>query len=157
MNEEESDNSEGPVSRKARGRKREPDDKYLEKAQQKIDEIRAKLRTAKKDNMPVKERMRLRNLISAQSSRIRKKQEVIFLNNVTREKDSNFLSLLDILVNNLSGEELVKIFKLVAKTWNLPSGIHVPQPTTLKMEMTRSLSSSPSINVDQALRNWTPK
>jgi len=39
-----------------RGRKREKWEIYLEAANKKIEEIKAKLKTAKKDKMPVKER-----------------------------------------------------------------------------------------------------
>ena len=76
---------------KTRGRKRERDDKYFDKAHDKVDEIKNTLKTAKQDGMTVKERQRLRNQISAQQSRIRKKEEVIFLNKVTREKDAQFM------------------------------------------------------------------
>ena len=41
---------------KKRGRKREKDDTYFNKAMDKINEIKAKLRTAKADGMDVKER-----------------------------------------------------------------------------------------------------
>lgn len=77
-------------SKKRRGRKRERDDLYFDKAVNKIQEIRDKLKNAKALGMTVKERQRLRNQISAQQSRIRKKEEVIFLNKITREKDEKF-------------------------------------------------------------------
>ena len=41
---------------KKRGRKREKNETYFERAQHKIDEIKEKLRTAKQDGMDVKER-----------------------------------------------------------------------------------------------------
>lgn len=43
-------------TKKRRGRKRERDDKYFDKATSKIAEIKATLKTAKKDGMTVKER-----------------------------------------------------------------------------------------------------
>ena len=49
------------MNKKRRGRKRERDDKYFDKATSKIAEIKAKLKTAKKDGMSVRERQRLRN------------------------------------------------------------------------------------------------
>ena len=52
-------------TKKRRGRKRERDDKYFDKATSKIAEIKELLRNAKKTGMPVKERQRLRNQISA--------------------------------------------------------------------------------------------
>mmetsp|Transcript_10963 Transcript_10963/g.16624 ORF Transcript_10963/g.16624 Transcript_10963/m.16624 type:complete len:235 (+) Transcript_10963:1395-2099(+) len=74
---------------KKRGRKREKDDAYFNRAQKKITEIKAKLKTAKKDGMDVKERQRLRNQVSAQQSRIKKKEEVISLNRMIGQKDEN--------------------------------------------------------------------
>ena len=50
---------------KKRGRKREKDEEYFERALKKIDEIKARLKTAKRDGLPVKERQRLRNQVSA--------------------------------------------------------------------------------------------
>ena len=46
---------------KRRGRKRERDDIYFVKAQQRIEELKKKLANAKATGMPVKERQRLRN------------------------------------------------------------------------------------------------
>ena len=74
---------------KKRGRKREKDEEYFERAQQKIEEIKARLKTAKKDGMDVKERQRLRNQVSAQQSRIKKKEEVIQLKKLIRIKNHN--------------------------------------------------------------------
>ena len=48
-------------ARKRRGRKRERDDKYFDKAWGKINEIKRKLKTAKRDGITVNERQRLRN------------------------------------------------------------------------------------------------
>jgi len=63
--EETSAQSE-PGALKKRGRKREKWEVYLENAEKKIDEIKLKLKHAKRDNIPVKERQRLRNMVSAQ-------------------------------------------------------------------------------------------
>jgi len=43
--------------------------------------------------MDVKERQRLRNQVSAQQSRIKKKVEVLFLNKLIRERDDKLLGL----------------------------------------------------------------
>ena len=48
-------------SGKRRGRKRERDDLYFAKAQDRIIELRNILKTAKEDGLTVKERQRLRN------------------------------------------------------------------------------------------------
>ena len=52
-------------SGKRRGRKRERDDLYFAKAQDRIIELRNILKTAKEDGLTVKERQRLRNQVSA--------------------------------------------------------------------------------------------
>jgi hypothetical protein len=75
---------------KRRGRKRERDDLYFIKAYTKIQDLKNKLKTAKQDGMTVKERSRLRNLVSAQSSRIKKKEETMFLHQVVKQKDEKF-------------------------------------------------------------------
>ena len=46
---------------KKRGRKKEDDEYYFQRALDKIDEIKKKLKTAKQDGMKVSERQRLRN------------------------------------------------------------------------------------------------
>lgn len=70
-----------------RGRKREPWEKYKKDAEVKIADLRAKLACAKRDKMPVKERMKLRNQISAQQSRLKKKMEVFHLHKLIKDKD----------------------------------------------------------------------
>lgn len=112
-----SDDNMSAQAKKRRGRKRERDDKYFDKATAKIEEIKAKLKTAKKDGISVRERQRLRNQISAQQSRIRKKEEVIFLNKVTREKDQKFIDMLNYMVNNFGSAELLKMHKNLATKW----------------------------------------
>lgn len=63
----------------------------------KINDIKAKLKTAKKDGMPVKMRMKLRNQASAQMSRIKKKQEVQFLKHVYEEQQDKIKGILAII------------------------------------------------------------
>jgi hypothetical protein len=53
--------------------------------------------------MDVKERQRLRNQVSAQQSRIKKKEEVILLKKLIRDKDHNLKGFLDLLVIELDG------------------------------------------------------
>ena len=69
--------------------------------------------------MTVKERQRLRNQISAQQSRIRKKEEVIFLNKVTREKDEKFKQLIEAMVTTLQPHDLIEVQKKVSANWNI--------------------------------------
>jgi hypothetical protein len=54
------------IGQKRRGRKRERDDLYFIKAQQRIRMLKTMLKTAKEDGLSVKERQRLRNQVSAQ-------------------------------------------------------------------------------------------
>ena len=92
---------------KKRGRKREQWDKYVAAARDKIREFKAKLKTAKRDKIDVKERQKWRNVVSAQQSRLKKKQEVRFLNSVIRRKDDGIETLMDII-----GHELESIGQL---------------------------------------------
>jgi hypothetical protein len=94
---------------KRRGRKRERDDVYFLKAVSKIEEIRETLKTAKKDGLTVKQRQKLRNQISAQQSRIRKKEEVMFLHGAVREKDAKMEALIKCLAKTLTPQEVIKI------------------------------------------------
>lgn len=66
-------------------------------------DIKEKLKKAKANNMPVKERQKLRNMVSAQQSRIKKKEEVITLNNLIKVKDEKMHEFIEkILVKRLS-------------------------------------------------------
>jgi len=105
-------------NQKRRGRKRERDDYYFLKAVRKIDEIREKLKTAKDDGLTVKERQRLRNQVSAQQSRIKKKEEVLFLNAAVKIKDQKFEQLVDILTKKLKPKDLLEIKQEVKDAWN---------------------------------------
>ena len=69
--------------------------------------------------MTVKERQRLRNQISAQQSRIRKKEEVIFLNKITREKDEKFTQLVDAMVQTLNPRDLIEVHKRLSQNWDI--------------------------------------
>ena len=82
---------------KKRGRKREKNESYFNRADMKINEIKEKLKTAKMDGMDVKERQRLRNQVSAQQSRIKKKEEVIFLNELIKARDAKMVKMHDLI------------------------------------------------------------
>jgi len=104
MPKEESPPPEAPKA-KRRGRKRERDDVYFDVGYKKIAEIKAKLAKAKETGMAVTERQRLRNQISAQKSRLKKKEEVMFLNKKVREKDMLFQKFIQVTLKNLSQEQ----------------------------------------------------
>ena len=80
-------------SLKRRGRKRERDDLYFLKAEERIAKLKAQLKTAKADGLTVKERQRLRNQVSAQQSRIKRKGEAMYLNEIVQKKDNKFKEL----------------------------------------------------------------
>ena len=86
---------------KKRGRKREAWDKYVKDAQEKIAEYKKKLSTAKIDGIPVKERQKWRNVVSAQQSRLKKKYEVKFLNQIIGTKDQGIEDFLEIVASTL--------------------------------------------------------
>ena len=91
---------------KRRGRKKEKDENYFKRAVEKIEELKEKLKNAKSTGMPVKERQRLRNQVSAQQSRIKKKEEVITLNNMIKDKDNKMqIFINDILLKKLQNHQ----------------------------------------------------
>jgi hypothetical protein len=79
------------------------------------------LRTAKEDGLSVKERQALRNKISAQNSRIRKKQESIFLARVVEEKDSKMIRLIEAITQVASAQQLAQIHSKICDSWGLPA------------------------------------
>lgn len=79
---------------------------------EKINEIKARLKTAKKDGMPVDMRMKLRNQASAQMSRIKKKQEVQFLKHVYDEQQDKIRGILEIIESHMADKpDLLREFK----------------------------------------------
>lgn len=97
--------SEGP---RKRGRKKENDDSYFQRAEEKINQVKEQLRTAKQDGMDVKERQRLRNLVSALQSRMKKKREVIQLTGVIGDRSSRLQKFKSILASRLSGHPVLE-------------------------------------------------
>ena len=95
------------VAPKRRGRKRERDDKYFEKQNIKVAQLRRDLENAARKGDPVQRRKQLRNQISAAEARVRTKRESMFLNRVTRDKDQKLLKLLTFLGNNLPLDQLI--------------------------------------------------
>lgn len=85
-----------------RGRKKVSDKQYFDDAKKKIKEIKDTLKTAKQDGKDAKERQRLRNQISAQQSRIKKKEETIQLQAELKESHERFNELMAILDYHLA-------------------------------------------------------
>lgn len=73
----------------------------MQAARDKIREFKAKLKTAKKDKVEVKTRQKWRNVVSAQQSRLKKKQEVRFLNSVIRKKDDGIEIFMQVVAEEL--------------------------------------------------------
>ena len=96
---------------KQKGRKRERWDNYKRVSEEKIEDLRKVLRGANEAKMSNKERVKIRNQISAQQARLKKKMEVIHLNKIIENKDDKINQLPDILENEL-GIEPHKIRKL---------------------------------------------
>jgi predicted ribosome-associated RNA-binding protein Tma20 len=101
---------------KRRGRKRIQDDVYFRKAKKRIQKIKDRLKTAQRDGLSVKQRQTLRNQVSAQNSRLKKKEESIYLNMTVREKDRKMACLLNGLSSILTEEQKAKIFP-IAREW----------------------------------------
>ena len=58
------------------------------------------MKTAKKSGIPVKERQKMRNLVSAQQSRIKKKEEVIHLKQCIKAKNENLRNFLNLITQH---------------------------------------------------------
>lgn len=71
--------------------------------------------------MTVKERQMLRNKISAQNARLRKKHESIFLLKVVDEKDTKMRQLLEAITEVASPQQLDKLQDLVTESWGIKS------------------------------------
>ena len=125
------------VELKRRGRKRERDDIYFVKAINKIKEIREQLKTAKADGISVKERQKLRNQISAQQSRIKKKEEVMFLHRAVKDKDDKMKALIKCLTLILQPDDLIKIHSMMQKPWGLEDATIIPECTQIDQNTVR--------------------
>ena len=139
---------------KKRGRKREKNETYFQKADTKIAEIKEQLKTAKADGMDVKERQRLRNQVSAQQSRIKKKEEVIHLHTIIEKHDQKLKSLCTILTNRLCGNPDILQEILGDIQAKFPKDNANPSyPPPLGKKAGRGKSSEPSMLFKQAFMN----
>ena len=67
--------------------------------------------------MTVTERQRLRNQISAQKSRLKKKEESIFLNKVVRLKDERYQEMVKILSTIIDEKQSAELMSQLTKVW----------------------------------------
>ena len=111
--------AEGASVKKRRGRKRERDDVYFVKGNAKIEGLKSQLKTDGV-NLPLAERQKLRNQISAQKARLKKKEETIFLNKVVREKDDRYIKMVKGLCNIMSADQGQQLIDYLSKEWGVP-------------------------------------
>ena len=57
--------------------------------------------------------------MSAQNSRLKKKEESIFLNKAVKEKDLKLTALVDTLTDILSEEKLQQVYSCISESWKL--------------------------------------
>ena len=105
-----------PDNQRRRGRKRIKDDQYFKLAIARIMEQRFQLKNQEALGLSITEKNNLRNKISAQNARLRKKEESIFLNTVVMEKDRKMKVLMEGLSQILTQEQKEKLFP-VAREW----------------------------------------
>lgn len=108
----------GEKKLKRRGKKRERDDVYFVKGNKKINELQMKLK--KEDgSITAEERQKIRNQISAQKSRLKKKEETIFMNKELRDKDRKYLILLTGLCNIIRDDQADKLVTALRREWDI--------------------------------------
>ena len=76
--------------------------------------------------MPVKQRQRLRNQVSAQQSRIKRKEESMVLHNIVKEKDDKFEEFLQFLGKSLGQDKIQKINSHFLQEWNVNDSLLAP-------------------------------
>lgn len=88
----------------------------------KIKKFKAKLATAKQDGIDHKQRQKWRNIVSAQQSRMKKKQEVRYLQTLIQEKDR-------------AGKQIINMFyEGLASTGNTNLAAKILQSATEQVE-----------------------
>ena len=107
------------MQHKRRGRKREHDQRFFQNAEEKISEVREILKTAKADGYNVKERAKMRNQISACVTRVRRRKELLYLNDVVRAKDQKFQALVQVVFDQLPEKDTEAIFSRMTQKWNI--------------------------------------
>lgn len=93
--------SANPGEKRQSGRKREKLEVYVKTNHKKIDFWKSKLKVAKKEKVVVQERRKMRNIISASKSRLKKKFEGKYLYNLARNKDDGISQFMEILMDHL--------------------------------------------------------
>lgn len=96
---------------------------YVKTNEKKIDFLKTKLQVAKKEKVKAPERRKMRNIISASKSRLKKKFENKFLYNLAGNKDDGIEQFMEIIINHL--QEKPKIMEKIRQDM---AKIEVPNP-----------------------------
>ena len=83
--------------------------------------------------MTLAQRQQIRNKISAQMSRLKKKEETIFLNKVVREKDDRYLKMAKSLCKVIDVAQGHQLMDFLKKEWDLKSAKPAMKKTTSKV------------------------
>ena len=130
-----------PDNQKRRGRKRIKDDEYFKLAIKRIMDQRMRLKNSDALKLSMTEKKNLRNKISAQNARLRKKEESIFLNTVVMEKDRKMKVLLDGLSSILTEQQKVQLFP-IAREWVEKDIIRLGAPEYVDFGEIKDIKSS---------------
>ena len=90
--------------------------------------------------MSLKERQQLRNQISAQMSRLKKKEESIFLHKVVREKDDRYVLMVKGICQIITPDMGVQLLNYLKKTWDVKKNAGIAGVLPLKRK--NSMSNS---------------
>ena len=93
-----------------RGPKAESLEKFFARTSLKINYIKNILKNSKKTGLPVTEKARLRNVVSAQQSRIKKREEANQLKTLLKDQNEKISKLKSILSNQGLQKYFDKIF-----------------------------------------------
>ena len=137
------------MEHKRRGRKREHDEEFFQNAENKIAKVREQLKTAKADGLNVNQRARLRNQISAQTTRVRRRKELLYLNDVVRAKDAKFKALTSVLFEQLNDEDLTTIYLKMTEKWDLYKSAPISKYQKVLLEN----FVTPQSELDQFIQN----
>ena len=92
-------------------------------------------------NLSMTEKKNLRNKISAQNARLRKKEESIFLNTVVMEKDRKMRVLLEGVSNILTEDQKAQLFP-IAREWVEKDIIRLDAPEYVDFGEMKDIKSS---------------
>ena len=98
--------------------------------------------------MSSRERQNLRNKLSAQISRIRKREEQIFLHKVVKQKDEKIMSLLEIVIQHADPCQMEKIKKDCKLKWDDYEAVEI-RTRRRKVE-----AEEEEVDESDSVKNW---